>query len=207
MWDEPDTARELESDRCWFVYLLAATDCSAFKVGFSCNPLQRLYSFNHRYFETFDLAASQVLRVVNCDLAREYEANIKSTFSDYRTECPAWVLPQAGGDTEWFSAVHFDDAQAQLARQSPNQAALEHLEALVRSELVDVRSYFESWALAQGNKIVSARAPRERALAAADARTLRDWLDAYRHLGIPIFVDDPEALQVLDALASRATIR
>jgi hypothetical protein len=192
MWDEPDIAREIESDRCWFVYLLAATDCSAFKVGFSCNPLQRLYSFNHRYFETFDLAASKVLRVVNCDLAREYEANIKSTFSVYRTECPAWV--------------RFDDAQAQLARQSPNQAALEDLEALVRSELVDVRSYFESWALAQGNKIVSARAPRERALAAADARTLRDWLDAYRHFGIPIFVDDPEALQVLDALASRATI-
>ena len=41
-----------ESHR-WCVYLLALTDCSAFKIGFSCNLLQRLYSFSHRYFERF----------------------------------------------------------------------------------------------------------------------------------------------------------
>lgn len=47
---------------------------------------------------------------------------------------------------------------------------------------------------------MQARTPRERAYAATDLRTLRDWLDAYRQLAIPVFVDNREARQLLMAL-------
>ena len=49
--------------RSWFVYLLALTDCSGFKVGFSCNPLQRIHTFSRRYFERFDLHGSLLLEL------------------------------------------------------------------------------------------------------------------------------------------------
>ena len=42
------------SEPAWYVYLFALTDCSAFKVGFSCNPFQRIHTFSRRYYERFD---------------------------------------------------------------------------------------------------------------------------------------------------------
>ena len=51
------------SDSSWFVYLFALTDCSAFKVGFSCNPFQRIHTFSRRYYERFDVRQSLLLRL------------------------------------------------------------------------------------------------------------------------------------------------
>ena len=51
------------SDPAWFVYLFALTDCSAFKVGFSCNPFQRIHAFCRRYYERFDVRQSLLLRL------------------------------------------------------------------------------------------------------------------------------------------------
>src|SRR5690606_4366050 len=65
----------------WCVYLLTLTDCSAFKIGFSCNLLQRLYSFSHRYFEQFDLRESLALRLEGEAQARCIEATLKQEFS------------------------------------------------------------------------------------------------------------------------------
>ncbi len=204
MFDAAMSAHEIPTDDRWFVYLLSATDCSAFKVGFSCNPLQRIYSFSHRYFEHFDLAASRLLSVGTCDTAREIEAFIKHIFREFRGACPLWVLPQAGGETEWFSAVYFEDATAQLAsKTNPGEPLLE-VEELIRQQLVTVRSFFEHWAVAQASSILQARSSLQRKLAAVERRTLRDWIDAYRHFGIPIFADDDEARRLMSSIAARA---
>jgi hypothetical protein len=185
---------ELSDDDRWFVYLLASTDCSAFKAGFTCNPLQRLYSFSHRYYEHFDLPASCLLQVETNSNARTLEGEIKQAFAAHRIECPSWVSPQAGGETEWFSAIYFADAQARLQAYGTE---ILNLEDFVRESLERATPYFESWALAQAHSILRPRSPRERSLIATDVRTLRDWLDAYRALNVTVFSDNLDARALL----------
>lgn len=208
MLDSKTSNSDLWSDDRWFVYLLAASDCSAFKVGFTCNPLQRFYSFSHRYFEHFDLAASRLLRVdTNLD-ARELELAIKQGLAAYRCDCPSWVLPQAGGDTEWFSPIYLSNAEAQLRSHaaSPNAADIIIVEDFLREALERASTYFESWALAQAHSILRRRTPREQALIATEVRVLRDWLDAYRALNVEIFTDNPEARVLLARITTTASL-
>jgi hypothetical protein len=183
---EPDAS---EQGSCWFVYLLPLADCSAFKVGFSCNPIQRIYTFAHRYFERFDLHQAQLLRVRSDDEARAIEAALKSTFAQWRAECPSWVAQDAGGHTEWFSAVYFADARERLRQFRSEHAGAQLLTAhqFIHEELRRLTGTFESWAWSQAHQVSSAPPPA----AAESSRVLRDWLDAYRVLEIPLFVDDP----------------
>lgn len=197
---------ELSDDDRWFVYLLASTDCSAFKVGFTCNPLQRLYSFSHRYYEHFDLAASRLLQVDTHLDARALELAIKHGLAAYRSDCPSWVLPQAGGDTEWFSPIYFSDAEARLRSHaaSPDAANIVIVEEFLREALERVSTYFESWALAQAHSLLRRRTPREQAFIATEVRVLRDWLDAYRAMGVQIFTDNPDARAFLTGITATA---
>ncbi len=208
MLDSQTSNPDLWGDDRWFVYLLTASDCSAFKVGFTCNPLQRFYSFNHRYFEHFDLAASRLLQVdTNVD-ARELELSIKHGLAAYRSDCPSWVLPQAGGETEWFSPIYFSDAEARLRSHaaSSNAANVIIVEDFIREALARASTYFESWALAQAHSIVRRRTPREQALIATEVRVLRDWLDAYRALRVQIFTDNPDARAFLADITATSGI-
>jgi hypothetical protein len=177
-----------EQGACWFVYLLSLVDCSAFKVGFSCNPLQRIYTFTHRYFERFDLHQSQLLRVRSHDDARAIEAALKATFAECRADCPAWVSQDAGGHTEWFSAVYFSDAHERLRefRRDHAGAMMVPAHEFIHDELSRLSTTFEAWALSQAHQVSSAAQAADES-----SRVLRDWLDAYRVLEIPLFVDDP----------------
>lgn len=180
----------------WCVYLLALTDCSAFKIGFSCNLLQRLYSFSHRYFERFDLRQSLLLQSGSEAQARRIEAALKNEFALVQVSAPAWVSAQAGGHTEWFSAVHLPDAGSRLRSFAADDPAtvLADPHALVRETLLRFMPQFEAWAGRQATVI------REIASSVAgfgavrrQARSLQDWLDAYGTFGIDLFVDDPQA--------------
>jgi len=181
----------------WFVYLFALTDCSAFKVGFSCNPFQRIHTFSRRYYERFDVAQSMLLRLDSEPAARAIEATLKSELAAFRAESPAWVPLEAGGHTEWFSAVQFGSAEQRL-RSLP----IEHEDAQVidaatyiRGELERSCGAFEPWAWSQAQQACDASASAytvRSALAIAD--TLRDWLDAYRYFDVPLFRDDPAML-------------
>ncbi len=185
------------SDAAWFVYLFALTDCSAFKVGFSCNPFQRINTFSRRYYERFDVGQSLLLRLGSETDARAIEATLKRELAAYRTDSPVWVPLEAGGQTEWFSAVELGRAGERL-----RSFLAEHEIALVidanqyfRSELERMSGSFEPWAWSQAQQVcdasVSAYTQRS-ALALADS--LRDWLDAYRFFDVPLFRDDPAVL-------------
>ncbi len=102
------------SDPAWFVYLFALSDCSAFKVGFSCNPFQRINTFSRRYYERFDVTQSLLLRLGSEADARAIEATLKRELAAYRTDSPVWVPLEAGGQTEWFSAVELGRAGERL---------------------------------------------------------------------------------------------
>ena len=182
------------SSPAWFVYLLALADCSAFKVGFSCNPLQRIHCFSRRYYERFDLDQSRLLRLDAEADARAIEAPLKDELAEFRADAPAWVPAEAGGHTEWFAAVHFGRAEDRLrsfvTESERVLAAAEH----IRCELERLSGSFEPLAMSQAQQVCDASvSPYTVKSALAIADSLRDWLDAYRFFDVPLFRDDPQA--------------
>jgi hypothetical protein len=183
-------------DDSWYVYLLSSQDCTAFKAGFSCNPLQRIHSFNRRYYERFNLNESLLLRVDTERQARVIEGEIKSLLAASRFACPEWVSIDAGGDTEWFSAVEFSDAEAQLRLSSMDDPTrVSTVDDYLRDQLQRMSGAFELWAsdyaLRLQNDMESVSLGYARTVT---AEPLRDWLDAYRFFDMPLFNDDAETL-------------
>ena len=185
------------SDPAWFVYLFALTDCSAFKVGFSCNPFQRIHAFCRRYYERFDVRQSLLLRLRSEAEARAIEAALKSELAAFRTDSPVWVPLEAGGQTEWFSAVELGRAGERLRSFLAEHEIARVIDAdeYFRSELERMSASFEPWAWTQAQLVYDASVSaytQSSALALADS--LRDWLDAYRFFDVPLFRDDPAVL-------------
>jgi hypothetical protein len=181
------------NDLAWFVYLFALADCSAFKVGFSCNPLQRIHCFSRRYYERFDLDRSRLLRLDTEADARAIEAALKHELAEFRTDSPTWVPAEAGGHTEWFVAVHLGGAEDRLRSFAAEAARVIDAAGYVRSELERMSGSFEPLAMSQARQVCEASAsPYTLRTALTIADSLRDWLDAYRFFDVPLFTDDPD---------------
>jgi hypothetical protein len=192
------------SDPAWFVYLFALTDCSAFKVGFSCNPFQRIHAFCRRYYERFDVRQSLLLRLGSEADARAIEAALKNELAAFRTDSPVWVPLEAGGQTEWFSAVELGRAGARLRSFLPEHDVALVIEAdeYFRNELERMSGSFEPWAWSLAQQVCDASESaytRGSALQLADS--LRDWLDAYRFFDVPLFSDDPAVREFVWSIA------
>jgi len=191
---------ETAGQACWFVYLLPILDCSAFKVGFSSNPLRRIYSFSHRYFDRFDFDQAVLLKMDACSGVRSVEAALKEAFTEFRTEAPCWVPAEAGGHTEWFSSDSFTQAAEQLRSFATidERARVIKVSDFIGSELTRLISSFEEWALHHAHAVrddmISVSLGYEPTVA---MEPLRDWFDAYRFFEIRLFADDPAALQFI----------
>jgi len=192
------------NDPAWFVYLFALTDCSAFKVGFSCNPFQRIHTFSRRYYERFDVAQSLLLRLDAEAKARAIEATLKSELAVNRTDSPDWVPLDAGGHTEWFSAVQFGRADERLRSFLVEHEGSYVMDAgtYIRGELQRLSGSFEPWAWSQAQQACDASGSAYTlGSALAIAESLRDWLDAYRFFDVPLFTDDPAVLEFVGSIA------
>ena len=190
------------NDASWFVYLFALTDCSAFKVGFSCNPFQRIHTFSRRYYERFDVGQSLLLRLDSERAARSIEATLKTELAVCRAASPEWVPLEAGGQTEWFSAVEYGRAQERLRSflTEHEGASVTDARTYIRDELERQCGSFEPWAWAQAQQVCDASAsPYTVSSARMLADSLRDWLDAYRYFDLPLFTDDPAVLDFVSS--------
>jgi hypothetical protein len=194
--------RRTVNDASWFVYLFSLADCSAFKVGFSCNPLQRIHCFSRRYYERFDFDRSRLLRLPTEAEARAIEATLKTELAEFRHRRPAWVPREAGGHTEWFAAVHFGRAEERLRSFVTQSASVDDAAGYFRCELERLSLSFEPLAMSQAQQVCDAAAsPYTMQSALAIADSLRDWLDAYRFFDVPLFNDDPQAGQFVSSTA------
>jgi hypothetical protein len=181
------------NEQAWFVYLFALADCSAFKVGFSCNPLQRIHCFSRRYYERFDLDQSRLLLLDTEAEARAIEAALKHELAEFRIESPAWIPAEAGGHTEWFAALHLGGAEERLRSFAARGDHLIDAAGYIRCELQRMSGSFEPLAMSQAQQVCEATAsPYTLHSALTIADSLRDWLDAYRFFDVPLFADDPE---------------
>ena len=192
------------NDPAWFVYLFALGNCSAFKVGFSCNPFQRIHTFSRRYYERFDVAQSLLLRLETEAAARAIEATLKSELAAFRADSPSWVPPEAGGHTEWFSAVQFGSAEQRLRSFLGGHEGAQVIDAgtYIRDELARLCRAFEPWAWSQAQQACDASGSAYTlGSALAIAESLRDWLDAYSFFDVALFSDDPAVLQFVWSIA------
>jgi hypothetical protein len=190
------------ADPRWYVYLFALADCSAFKVGFSCNPLQRIHCFSRRYYERFDLDESRLLRLHAEADARLIEAALKGELAKFRNDAPAWVPAEAGGHTEWFAALHFGRAEERLRSFATGADQVTDAAGYFRGELERMSGSFEPLAMSQARQVCDATAsPYTVRFALTIADSLRDWLDAYRFFDVPLFSDDPEAGRFVSSTA------
>jgi hypothetical protein len=185
---------ETGEQAAWFVYLLPLLDCTAFKIGFSCNPLQRIYSFSNRYFERFNFDQAMLLCVTTCEEARAIETMLKRTLAKFRVDAPSWIPPVAGGHTEWFNAVYFPQAEERLGSlaQANDSAKIVKTSEYIAAALRQSAPSFEQWALHHAYRL------RDDSVSVSlgyDARVtpkpLRDWFDAFRFFEVPLFADDP----------------
>jgi hypothetical protein len=202
-----DLESQRADSRAWFVYLFALADCSAFKVGFSCSPLQRICTFSRRYFERFDLSQSVLLRLPECEHARVMESALKTELAAHRIDAPSWVPTEAGGHTEWFSAVYFGEAEARLRSSVATHESdlVANAFGLLRAELERVTASFEPWAYGQAQRNCDAWSSAQRGYAVRDhSASLRDWVDAYRYFDLPLFADDPATLEFVRTSARLA---
>jgi hypothetical protein len=195
-----DACGDWSNEPRWYVYLFALTDCSGFKAGFTCNPFQRIHTFSRRYYERFDLRDSALLALDKQPTARNIESELKARFATSRVACPDWVPREAGGHTEWFGAFELNDARERLRAHtdSIDGAAMLNVFDYLRAQLSASIEMFEPWALAQAHTLHDLRvcdAPQD----AVTQRSLRDWLDAYRHFDVPLFAEDEAAREFVRA--------
>lgn len=171
-----------------FVYVLPCRDEDLLKVGFSRDPVQRLQAFHPRFFRFFDLDRAFLIRTDHVRDARRIERRFITTFAEYRSPAPLVVPDTAAGYTEWYRGVYPEAAA--LAREFCETEGFV-LDAPLREWL---RMAFEeraallfAWSARMLEAIEYERhnAPLNAASSALE-RALRDALDCFDELGIPI---------------------
>lgn len=95
------------------VYLLACTDWSAFKIGFSMRWRQRIhgFSFGRVDLREFDPDLSGAVRFSDSAQARQCEREIKDETAAYVVPPPRFVPYGAGGHGEWRSIAVYQRAR------------------------------------------------------------------------------------------------
>jgi hypothetical protein len=100
--------------------------------------------------------------------------------------------------------VHFETAEGALRTylESYGGARLANPFDVLREHLRRYTASFEHWATGQARMLNDPRSFEMGPIAAQEiARSLRDWLDAYRYFDVPVFVDDRTALESICQIA------
>lgn len=173
--------------RC-YLYVFPCAYEDLLKLGISRDPLDRIQAFSRRYFEFFDLQRGWLLETDRVREAQGHETRLRRSLRLLNAPAPLLVPGRAAGATEWYrgAALLLEQAREEFAAQG--YVVHQPLEHWLRSRLEERRSNLYTWA--------------ERMLSAADSepgdalpagaepplphRMLRDALDGYVALGIPL---------------------
>jgi hypothetical protein len=177
------------------------------KLGISRDPLDRIQAFSRRYFEFFDLQRGWLLETDSVREAQGQETRLRRSLRLLNAPAPLLVPGRAAGGTEWYRGASSLLGQAREEFAAQGYIVHQPLEDWLRIRLGARRGDLYTWA--------------ERMLSAADAepgdahpagaelplphRMLRDALDGYVALGIPL--EDILAPAVYDWYARFANLR
>jgi T5orf172 domain-containing protein len=178
---DPASVRTLSRARC-FVYVAPCAHEDLLKLGHSRDPLRRFQSLHRRWFEFF---APERIALVEADTVREaraIELALKHRLADWNAPVPLTVAREAGGHGEWYrgASAQLERAVSDLERQGHRV----HVPALawLRDALQARSDLLYAWT----ESALSVDELELRAGTTPAQRIVRDVLDAYPALGIPL---------------------
>jgi len=179
-----------------YVYVIPCRDEDLLKVGFSRDPLQRLQAFHPRFFRFFDLDRAFLIGTDFVRDARRIERRFITTFAEQRSTAPLVIRDAAAGRTEWYRGVY---PQASALAQHMCEVDGFTLHAPLRDWL---RALFEergallfAWSTRMLEAIEYERFNASPSTTPTPLeRALRDALDCFDELAIPIEPLVPEAV-------------
>jgi hypothetical protein len=177
-----------------YVYVLPCVGEDLLKVGFSRDPLQRMQTLHARWFEFFDIEAGFLIEADRVRDARRIEQLMARHALAHRAPAPLVVPRRAAGHTEWYRGARALLAEAAIAlRDGQGYALHSPLRAWLRERLERQRDLLYDWTGHQldGLEVATSLASGQ---AQAIARVLRDALDAYLALDLPLDGSVPRAV-------------
>ena len=179
-----------------FVYVLPCRDEDILKVGFSRDPLERLRTLHRRFFEFFDIERGLLIGTDHLRDARRIERLFITTFADCRAPAPLVVPQSAAGHTEWFRGVS-PEVEALARGLCAEQGFTLHapLSGWLRDRFGEWSELLFGWSAGMLEVIEYEHfnvPSAERSGRAGHA--LREVLDAYEALGMPVHERVPPAV-------------
>lgn len=179
---DPAAIRTLNRGRC-FLYVMPCAVEDLLKLGFSRDPLQRMQSLHRRWFEFFDLERALLVEAETVRDARGLETGLRRRLALHNAPVPLTVQAAAGGHGEWYRGAYAQLVEA--VEELRHAGHVVHIPAhdWLRDALQARAELLYSWTEAmlaheELGGMPTAATPAQ--------RTVRDALDAYAALGIPI---------------------
>ncbi|MDH4907189.1 GIY-YIG nuclease family protein [Xanthomonas axonopodis pv. ricini] len=172
--------------RC-FTYVFPCQWEDHCKIGFSRDPLGRIGSLHPRWFDFFDLEHGLLVETERERDARDLELQLRRPLLAHNAPAPMAIRAVAGGRTEWFRGVGeaLQRAVAQLQQGGYRVFVLRDWLQAAMAQRID-RLY--DWAAVQlsADELDGLVGPTPA------QRALRDVLDGYRALDLPVQAHVPE---------------
>lgn len=186
---DPAAIRTPSRGRC-FLYVVPSAYEDLLKIGHSRDPLARLQSLHHRWFEVFDLEHALLVETDSVRDARGLELAFHRQFRQHNAPAPLTVQPEAGGHSEWYRGA--SEPLCIAVRALASQGFVLHDPAWhwLRHAMLARSDGLFSWTQA----MLSVDELEQASVATPRQRVVRDALDAHLAFGIALEPLLPEAV-------------
>lgn len=167
--------------RC-FVYVYPCMWEDHCKIGFTRDPLGRLQSLHRRWFEFFDIDRALLVQAETVRDARDLELLLRRPLVQHRAPAPLTVRREAGGHTEWVRGAGEVLAREVAALGQRGYPVHSRLRGWLGAVMRTRSDHLYAWTQAQ----LSPDELDGLAGATEQQRLVRDALDAYQALGLPV---------------------
>lgn len=169
-----------------FVYVLPCRYEDILKLGFSRDPLDRFQTLHARWFDFFDVDAGLLIETDRVADARRLEKTLGDAVGLHSAPAPLVVPHVAAGHTEWYRGAYATlAAHADALRERDGYVVHRPAGAWLARRLEDRASLLYAWSANLLALIRSVEHLPEYDTVSLE-RTLRDALDAYTALGLPL---------------------
>lgn len=194
--DRGDCAPRRASGGRSYVYVLPCRHDTLLKIGFTRDPLRRLKSLHARYFEFFDLGGGALVETDHVRDARRIERHLLGMFASDSAPAPLTVPRAAAGYTEWYRGIH-DEALAAAGAESLGGGHALHapLASWLATRFGERSDLIFDWSSKALEMVQFERFnPGTSEKRGGWDGALRNALDAYQAIGLPLASLVPEAV-------------
>ena len=160
------------------------------KLGFSRDPLARMQQLHPRWFEFFDLDRAFAVETERERDARDLELRYRRLLETHNAPMPLTVREAAGGFREWYRGAYAPLAEAAEALRAEGHHVHAPLRPWLRDALERRADLLYAWTTAMLT-VDDFERPR---VETPVQRTVRDALDAYAALDLPLASCLPESV-------------